>query len=46
MKCIKSKPGEVRRVADLEAESKVKIHGWAYVPKSEWKTQVRDFNKK
>lgn len=46
MKCIKSKAGEIRRVVDSEAESKVKIHGWTYVQKSEWKSQVRDFNKK
>ena len=46
MKCIKSKEGEIRRVANVDADSKVKNFGWVFVPKSEWKTKVRDFNKK
>jgi hypothetical protein len=41
MKCIKSKDGEIRRVSDVEADNKIKIHGWVFVPKSEWKTNVR-----
>ena len=45
MKCIKSKLGEIRRVSDVDADNKVKVHGWAFVPKSEWKTKVRDFAK-
>lgn len=46
MKCIKSKEGEIRRVADKDAELKVSNFGWVFIPKSEWKTKVRDFNKK
>jgi hypothetical protein len=45
MKCIK-KGDEIRRVSDVDADNKVKVHGWAFVPKSEWKTKVRDANKK
>lgn len=44
MKCIKSiKPtkntevGQIVRINDIEAESKVKTGYWAYVTKSEWK---------
>jgi hypothetical protein len=37
MKCIKSKEGEIRRVAELEADQKVANYGWVFVPKSEWK---------
>jgi hypothetical protein len=44
MKCIK-KGGEIRRVSDQDADNKVKVHGWSFIPKAEWKTQVRDFNK-
>ncbi len=44
MKCIK-KDGEIRRVSDVDADNKVKVHGWSFVPKSEWKAKVRDFNK-
>ena len=44
MKCIK-KGDEIRRVSDVDADNKVKVHGWTFVPKSEWKTKVRDFNK-
>ena len=39
------KGGEIRRVSDVDADIKVKVHGWSFIPKSEWKTQVRDFNK-
>jgi len=45
MKCIK-KDGEIRRVSDVDADLKVKVHGWAFAPKAEWKTKVRDANKK
>ena len=45
MKCIK-KDGEIRRVSDVDADNKVKVHGWAFAPKAEWKTKVRDANKK
>jgi len=45
MKCIKNQTGEIRRVADKDADVKVKSYGWVFVPKSEWKTKVRDFNK-
>lgn len=44
MKCIKH-GDEIRRVSDEQATEKVK-NGWQYCPKSEWKTQVRDANKK
>ena len=45
MKCIK-KGDEIRRVSDVDADNKVKVHGWTFAPKSEWKTKVRDANKK
>jgi hypothetical protein len=45
MKCIK-KDGEIRRVSDVDADLKVKVHGWTFAPKVEWKTKVRDANKK
>jgi hypothetical protein len=45
MKCIKSiKPtkntevGQIVRIDDIDAESKVKTGYWAYVAKSEWKS--------
>ena len=46
MKCIKSKDGEIRRVSEADADAKVLNYGWVFIPKSEWKTKVRDFNKK
>ena len=46
MKCIKSKEGEIRRVSEKDADAKVANYGWVFIPKSEWKTKVRDFNKK
>jgi hypothetical protein len=46
MKCIKNKEGEIRRVKEDEADVKVKQYGWNFVPKSEWKLQVRGVNKK
>jgi hypothetical protein len=45
MKCIK-KDGEIRRVSDVDADIKVKVYGWTFAPKAEWKTKVRDANKK
>jgi|688.fasta_scaffold44899_11 hypothetical protein len=45
MKCIK-KGDEIRRVSDVDADLKVKVHGWTFAPKAEWKTKVRDANKK
>jgi hypothetical protein len=46
MKCIKNKTtGEILKVSDDTADVKVKLFGWSFIPKSEWKTQVRDFNK-
>ena len=41
MKCIKNKEGEIRRVKEDEADLKVKVHGWKFVPKSEWKLASR-----
>jgi hypothetical protein len=46
MKCIKNKEGEIRRVKEDEADVKVKQYGWNFVPKSEWKVQVRGVNEK
>lgn len=46
MKCIKNKDGEIRRVKEVEADEKVSRYGWSFVPKSEWKLNVRDANKK
>jgi hypothetical protein len=44
MKCIKSiktlkntEIGEISRIDDVEAESKVKTGYWSYISKSEWK---------
>ena len=45
MKCIK-KGDEICRVSDVDADLKVKVHGWTFAPKAEWKTKVRDTNKK
>lgn len=44
MKTVK-KDNEVRRVRDTEGEVLVK-NGWAYVSKSVWKGEVRDYGKK
>jgi hypothetical protein len=35
---------EYKRVKDHESDSLVKF-GWSFCPKTEWKTQVRDFGK-
>ena len=46
MWCFGNVPyGEIRRVSDVDADNKVKVHGWSFIPKSEWKTKVRDVNK-
>jgi hypothetical protein len=44
MKCIKSikalkntEIGEISRIDDVEAESKVRTGYWSYISKSEWK---------
>ena len=44
MKTLK-KDGTIVRVTDKEADEKIK-YGWIFCPKHEWKTNVRDFNKK
>jgi len=44
MKTLK-KDGNYVRVSDTEADEKVK-YGWTFCPKSEWKTNVRDFGRK
>lgn len=45
MKCL-FKDGKYEKVSnDLEAEKKVKNYGYKYVPKSEWKQNVRDVKK-
>lgn len=48
MKCIKStklnntyKVGDIVRVEDFEADLKVSTGVWEFVPKSEWKNEVR-----
>ena len=48
MKCIKSikalkntESGEILRIDDVEAESKVKTGYWSYISKSEWKLSRR-----
>jgi len=44
MKTLK-KEGNYVRVSDIEADEKVKS-GWAFCPKNEWKTKVRDVGRK
>ena len=39
------KNGEYDRVDNETADSKVRSNGWKFAPKSEWKTNVRDFDK-
>ena len=45
IKCIKVAKGyeldEIRRVNDIEADEKVKVGYWKFVPKSEWKLATR-----
>jgi hypothetical protein len=38
------KNGKYDRVNDLEAVTRIKT-GWSFCPKSEWKKNVRDFEK-
>ena len=40
----KTKELEYKRIDDSNASNMVKI-GWEYAPKSEWKSNVRDFSK-
>lgn len=44
MKTIK-KNGNYERLKDAEAREKVRVAGWAFCPKSEWKQNVRDISK-
>lgn len=48
MKCIKAirtgknhETGDIKRIEDVEAESRVRGGSWVYVPKSEWKVVNR-----
>lgn len=48
MKCLKatkegkySKIGDIIRISDSDAMSKVDSGYWAYIPKSEWKAETR-----
>ena len=45
IKCIKVAKGyeldEIRRIADIDADEKVKGGYWKFVPKSEWKLATR-----
>jgi hypothetical protein len=45
IKCIKVAKGyqidEIRRVADIDADEKVKGGYWKFIPKSEWKLATR-----
>jgi hypothetical protein len=45
IKCIKVAKGynldEVRRVADIDADEKVKGGYWKFIPKSEWKGTLK-----
>lgn len=45
MKTIK-KNGRYERLDEQEARLKVTTAGWSYCPKSEWKENVRDANRK
>jgi hypothetical protein len=53
MKCIKAikdsyqgKLGEVKRLSDNEAEEKVKLGLWKYIPKDEYRKAIRPENYK
>lgn len=39
-----AKDDKILRLSDLDAEVKVRA-GWKFIPKSEWKSKVRDVNK-
>jgi len=45
IKCIKVAKGyeldEIRRVADIDADDRVKGGYWKFIPKSEWKLATR-----
>ena len=46
IKAIKSiEVGTIRRLDDVEAESKVRGGAWKYVPKSEYKTMSKEVEK-
>ena len=43
MKCVKHvETGKIMRVADKVAHKHVFSGGWKYIPKQEWKDNVRD----
>ena len=42
MKCIRMEKGNIRRVSNEMAQQLVKADKACYVPKSEWKSEVRD----
>lgn len=44
MKTIKQKSGKIERVSDKEAMSRVKLGGWDYCSKSEYKELTRKSN--
>jgi hypothetical protein len=37
---------EFRRIDDDSVDQAIERQGWSYCPKSEWKSAVRDLNKK
>jgi len=39
------KNDEYQRVDNETADIKVKVNGWKFVPKSEWKANIRDLTK-
>jgi hypothetical protein len=45
MKTITNGAGEIKRLSDAKAEKEVKW-GWKFAPKSLWKKNVRDINKR
>jgi hypothetical protein len=49
IKCIKEtknyKLNEIRRVNDKDADEKVTSGNWKFIPKEEWKKELRDLAK-
>jgi len=46
MKCVKHvESGKIMRVANIVAHKHVLEGQWKYIPKEEWKVNVRDKNK-
>ena len=46
MKCVKhNETGKIMRVDNMIAHKHVFLGGWSYIPKEEWKRNVRDKNK-